>query len=172
MDTILIATDGSPTATEAVEFGLELAEKEHASTVLVHVVPKLEWAAVAGPTPVKLPHVPCEADQKPLRDALESAQTRRVPTRTQLLVGGTVDEIVAYADSIDADLIVVGSRGHGAIASALLGSVSRGILDEAMRPVLVVRGEKARSGWRPAGQAEIPAVSAAGALCTRQGDKQ
>jgi nucleotide-binding universal stress UspA family protein len=59
-----------------------------------------------------------------------------------MLRGETADEIVAYADTIDADLIVVGSRGHGAIASALLGSVSRGVLHEARRPVLVVRGTR------------------------------
>lgn len=58
---------------------------------------------------------------------------------TVLLRGDPVDEIVAYADSHDADLIVVGSRGHGAIAGALLGSVSRGVLAESKRPVLVVR---------------------------------
>jgi len=56
-----------------------------------------------------------------------------------LLRGDTVDEIVAYADSHDVDLIVVGSRGHGGLASALLGSVSRGILGESKRPVLIVR---------------------------------
>ena len=63
---------------------------------------------------------------------------------TRLLRGDPADEIVAYADTVDADLIVVGSRGHGAVASALLGSVSRGILREARRPVLVVRGAAAR----------------------------
>ena len=41
---------------------------------------------------------------------------------------------------MNVDLIIVGSRGHGTIATALLGSVSRGILGESKRPVLVVRG--------------------------------
>jgi nucleotide-binding universal stress UspA family protein len=67
-----------------------------------------------------------------------------VKAHTRLLRGEPVDEIVAFADVIDADLIVVGSRGYGAFASALLGSVSRGILREARRPVLVVRGTAAR----------------------------
>ena len=51
----------------------------------------------------------------------------------------SVDEIVAYADSHDVDLIVVGSRGHGAIAGALLGSVSLGLLGESKRPILIVK---------------------------------
>jgi nucleotide-binding universal stress UspA family protein len=63
----------------------------------------------------------------------------RVPAATKLLRGDPVDEIVAYADSLDVDLLVIGSRGHGALASALLGSVSCGVLRESKRPVLVVR---------------------------------
>jgi nucleotide-binding universal stress UspA family protein len=56
------------------------------------------------------------------------------------LKGRPADEIVAYADSIDADLIVVGSRGHGTLTNALIGSVSRDVLRESRRPVLIVRG--------------------------------
>jgi nucleotide-binding universal stress UspA family protein len=56
-----------------------------------------------------------------------------------LLSGNAAHEIVAFADVVDADLIVIGSRGYGAISGALLGSVSRGVLKGTTRPVLIVR---------------------------------
>jgi len=138
MDKILIATDGSKSAAEAVAFGLDLAEKQGASVFLVHVAPELDWAPVLGPVPVKVPHVSCDADRRPLQDAMDMSEQCGVDAQSELLVGDIADEIVAYADTIAADLIVIGSRGHGAIASALLGSVSHAILHEAKRPVLVV----------------------------------
>jgi nucleotide-binding universal stress UspA family protein len=93
-----------------------------------------------------LPHTVGAQDRIALEEASTLAADVGVSARTELLTGNPVDEIVAYADSIDADLIVVGSRGHGAVASALLGSVSQGVLHEAQRPVLVVRGTRTRRG--------------------------
>jgi nucleotide-binding universal stress UspA family protein len=91
-----------------------------------------------------LPHPPSAYDRVALEEASMLAAERGISARTELLTGNPVDEIVAYADSIDADLIVVGSRGHGAVASAVLGSVSQGVLHEARRPVLVFRRARAR----------------------------
>jgi nucleotide-binding universal stress UspA family protein len=48
------------------------------------------------------------------------------------------DSITAEADALDADAIVVGSRGLGGIKSLMLGSVSHAVLQHAARPVVVV----------------------------------
>jgi nucleotide-binding universal stress UspA family protein len=93
-----------------------------------------QWRA-----PVSVPHELSEHDRKSLDEALELAEERGVPALTRLLVGGAARQIISYADEIDADLIVIGSRGLGAFEGALLGSVSRAVLRDAKRPVLIVR---------------------------------
>ena len=142
MRKILIATDGSPAALQAVELGLELAEEQHAQPTFVHVAPAADVLPVAGfgmAGPVSVPHELAEADRSSLDEAVRLAGERGLDARTKLLAGDPAREIVAYADEIDADLIVVGSRGLGTIGSALLGSVSHKLLHEAKRPVMVVR---------------------------------
>ena len=141
MKRILIATDGSPSATQAIEFGLELAEEHGVEPTFVHVAPGTEVLPVTGFAmgPVTVPHEPEDYDMESLHDAVRLAEERGIHAHTKLLVGDAVKEIVRFADSVDADLLVVGSRGHGTISSALLGSVSRGILHAANRPVLIVR---------------------------------
>ena len=140
MKRILVATDGSRSAREATAFGVELAAEHDAELIFVHVIPVYDvypstglWIGSA------VFHEPSGADEAVLEEAAAVAEEHGVVCTTALLRGDTVDEIVAFADSRDVDLIVVGSRGHGAVANALLGSVSRGVLGESRRPVLVVR---------------------------------
>jgi nucleotide-binding universal stress UspA family protein len=142
MNKILIGTDGSASAHEAVEFGLDLAAEQDARAFIVHVAPLVDVMPYAnfGYVAPTLPHEFDEHDRELLQEAVELAAEKGVEVETTLLKGRPADEIVAFADSIDADLIVVGSRGHGTITSALIGSVSRGVLHESRRPVLIVRG--------------------------------
>ncbi len=152
MKRILVTTDGSPSSTEAVAFGVELATEHEAELIFVHVVPTLDIVPATGFGGMSgaFPHEPSDHDHVLLEDAAAVASEHGVVSTTAMLRGDTVDEIVAYADSHDVDLIVVGSRGHGAIAGALLGSVSLGLLGESKRPILIV---KAASVAAPVGAA-------------------
>jgi nucleotide-binding universal stress UspA family protein len=146
MSTILIATDGSPEAREAVNYGLELAAGEGADVVLLQVIPPIDWTqldrgAVIRPIPEEIARRHSLARE----EAAKLAATHGIPVIAEVLAGDPADEIVTYADDHDVGLIVVGSRGRGTIASTLLGSVSRAVLRDARRPVLVVRGATLQS---------------------------
>jgi nucleotide-binding universal stress UspA family protein len=141
MKNIVIATDGSPSAQEAVGVGIELAAEQGAAVTFVHVLPPDEFL-VAG----RMGHIPkahrvdMDDSEVALHEAGDAAETAGIQYTLERISGDTVDEIVAVADSADADLIVIGSRGRGPITSTLLGSVSKGVLGESRRSVLVVRG--------------------------------
>ncbi len=141
MKRILVATDGSLTATDAIGFAIDFASARDAELIFVHVVPTIDFALSAeiDEPGVALPHEPTEHDHALLEEASAVAAEHGVPATTMLLGGSTADEIVAHAEPNDVDLIVIGSRGHGAVSSALLGSVVLGVLHAAKQPVLVVR---------------------------------
>jgi nucleotide-binding universal stress UspA family protein len=130
----------SDSAAEAVEFGIELAAEHEAELIFVHVVPEADLVPTTLLGRRRVPSSASIEDRTLLEEAAAVAEEHDVRSTTELLAGDAVDEIVAYADSHNVDLIVVGSRGHGTIANALLGSVSRGVLAASKRPVLVVRG--------------------------------
>jgi nucleotide-binding universal stress UspA family protein len=140
MNTIVIAVDGSGPSDAALRTGLEIAEAEDAAVVLVHVAPSTDVLPVSlFGTTASVEHAPTAADVAPLTAAAEVADAHGVRATTRLLSGDAADEIVACADALRADLVVVGSRGLGALGRMILGSVSRAVLRETRVPVLVVR---------------------------------
>jgi nucleotide-binding universal stress UspA family protein len=141
MKRVLVATDGSVTAADAIGFAVEYALGNGAELIFVHVIPTIDFVAPGAleDTGIALPHEPTGHDHAVLRRAATVAEEYGVSATTVLLGGSTAEEIVAHADSNDVDMIVIGSRGHGAVASAILGSVVLGVLHAAKQPVIVVR---------------------------------
>jgi len=137
MNTILIATDGSLAARTALERGLDLAEETSAHVIFVAVRrPPLPFFG----DPYWQTSITNElARLRPaLAAAIAEAEARGIDADYDLLEGDAAEEILRLARSRDVDLIVIGSRGLGAVKSAILGSVSKRVLHEAERPVLVV----------------------------------
>ena len=133
---ILIATDGSEGAEAAAAAGAQVARTLATRAVLVYVRPSL--GALGDPYyQEKLSEQMAQA-----RAALDRAQEvvalQEVEAEEEILEGSAADRVVELARDRNAPLIVVGSRGLGAVAGALLGSVSSAIIHRADRPVLVV----------------------------------
>jgi nucleotide-binding universal stress UspA family protein len=139
MNRFLIATDGSPAADAAVQAGVQLAGEQQGGVVFLHVVEAIDVVAPAfGPIVAKPVEQASPEDDEILSAAADVARMHGVPFELRLVAGFDRETILATADEIDAELIVVGSNRHGSLGTALLGSVSMDVLKQARRPVLVV----------------------------------
>lgn len=76
------------------------------------------------------------ADSEPVRAALGTAQ---MPHVLHVLMGNPAPRIQERADELGASMILMGTRGHGVLGSALLGSVAHKVVHTATRPVTLVR---------------------------------
>ena len=68
-----------------------------------------------------------------------------------LRMGGVAEEIVGLAKDLEADLIVIGNRGHGGLKRAIEGSISDFVIRRANCPVMIAlskKGEEHRGFWR------------------------
>lgn len=131
--------DESRDAIAGLKRGSTLAEALKVPVFVVHVrhpsTLMLMSAAAAAETPEVLDELEHEARQK-TEEVLADA---KVSWSFEVRAGPPADELIAAARDHDARAIVVGSRGHNAVASTLLGSVSGALVHRAPQSVLVVR---------------------------------
>ena len=143
---IVIAIDGSEGAETAAAAGARVARTLGTKAVLVYVRPSL------GPLGEPYYQEKLSEQMAHARNALahagELVGQEGVDAEEEILEGSAADRVVELARDRDAPLIVVGSRGLGAAAGALLGSVSSAIIHRADRPVLVVPRRSAANDSR------------------------
>ena len=153
---VLVATDGSEAAGVAIDLVAHVAWPTGTEILVVDVV-ESGAALFGGPWPAL---AIVEADrietdiraeaEKALLDAKGRLARPGLTIDTAVLRGRPATRIVERAKQMLADLIVIGSRGHGTIESMLLGSVSAEVIDHAPTPVLVARGQRMERvvlGW-------------------------
>jgi nucleotide-binding universal stress UspA family protein len=143
MKEILVAIDSSEGSRAAIDEAVDLA-----GPLGAHIT----FASVRKPPSSVLgtPNYECRLARDlgiaraTVDTALRQARDAGVEARGEVLEGNAVDEILSFADNCHADLIVMGSRGHGALAGALLGSVSSAVAQHANVPVLVAKQSSPR----------------------------
>ena len=136
---ILVGTDGSDHAAKALKYAGELAAQCGAEVAVAAV-------DVPGPVPDELQDFAASEDlsHREVYEAIVGGGETAVKeagagkVSTHILSGDPAVALVDAAVDMNADLIVLGSRGHGAISGILLGSVSRKVLHMAKRPSLIV----------------------------------
>jgi nucleotide-binding universal stress UspA family protein len=143
MKKILVAIDGSEGSRAAIDEALELAGQVGAQVTFAFV--RRPPSALLGyPYYGRLLSTELATARATVAAAELRAEEAGVESATTVLEGEPVDEILSAADNRGVDLIVMGSRGRGPFAGALLGSVSSAVVQHADVPVLVAKERTAR----------------------------
>jgi nucleotide-binding universal stress UspA family protein len=146
MKRILVAVDRSEPSLRAVDFAAELAKKFDAGLLLLMAI-----GDVGRPDPGLESYIRAEHIKEPssiyeidsvrggLSEVAERARGKGArEVSVDVVVGDAAELILTSARSGPADMIVMGSRGHGRLAGLLLGSVAQKVVGLAPCPVLVV----------------------------------
>jgi nucleotide-binding universal stress UspA family protein len=149
-DLIVVGTDGSPGADAALAWAADDAVRKGLRLELVHVLERGTYDLPRYPMPGLLEKLG-EAAEAMLAEKAEMVRTRwpGVEVTTRVKAGSATAELRMRAES--AAELVVGSRGRGGFASALLGSVGLGVAGHAHGTVVVVRPAVAERGQVVAG---------------------
>jgi len=146
-ESILVADDMLEDSQAALDQAVSLAKASRAKLTVVTVISVVS-PAFGVPVPIGDSFA---AIMEAAAKRLEALQQRLLSeglrdVQTELIEGDPVDRVVAFADKVHPDLVVVGSRGLSATGRFFLGSVSDGILHHVHCSVLIVRG---RSSPKP-----------------------
>lgn len=133
---IVVGVDGSESSRQALEWAADQAERTGATLL---VITAWHWPAMLGAV-APMPEVDFEGDARQvvvgMVDDLRGGHPD-LPIDMQVVGGSAAQALIDASEG--ADLLVVGSRGHGAIAGSLIGSVSLHCVHQAHCPVLIHR---------------------------------
>jgi nucleotide-binding universal stress UspA family protein len=148
MKRILACVDFSEVTDDVVSQTKTLALLSDAEVRLLHVgAPNPDFVGFeAGPDVVRQNVAHALRDEhRRLEELAESLRRESVRATPLMVQGPTVRTIVEHVQRFGADLVVIGSHGHGALFDLLVGSVTQGVLRESPVPALVVPSPKRRA---------------------------
>lgn len=134
---ILVGFDGSPQAEKAAQLAFSMAKTMDSKVLLFAVARPPEPA-----TSVELEAVLDDAKehyQEAFKKLLQPASGSNVEVETEIAVGHPAEQIIHKAETMKADLVLLGRRGTSLFEKWILGSVSERVLRYAHCPVMVIR---------------------------------
>jgi nucleotide-binding universal stress UspA family protein/mono/diheme cytochrome c family protein len=138
---ILVPVDFGPNSTRALDYALTLARRFEASLHVIHVceVPALATGSMDSYA-IAYSNWSQQLGDEAERELVKLvARLSGVTVTTEVLFGNPARAIVSAAHIRDADLIVMGTHGHGPLMHALMGNVAERVVRTATCPVLTVR---------------------------------
>jgi nucleotide-binding universal stress UspA family protein len=139
MKTILVAVDGSQSSNKAARLAADIALRFGSKLTFVHVVPKLVLPPdVYGLTLAEVEREHRAYAEKIIEKTAATLNESGLETATTILYGSPAEAIAEEAAADDVGMVVVGSRGYGAVARVFLGSCSDRLVHISPKPVLVV----------------------------------
>ena len=134
---ILVAIDGSDPSYNASTYAIDLAKRNDAELIALHVIYPMysQYETALSPRPARLKEVTrkeMEEGQQHVDKVKQKATEKKVSVKTDVIIGITsvVKEIVEYAENKKVDIIVIGSRGMTGFKKLLLGSIASGVVRE------------------------------------------
>jgi nucleotide-binding universal stress UspA family protein len=137
----LVPTDGSETSLRAVDHVINKSQRDALELHLINVQPPLPYAGRAasavGHSNIEDYHR--EEGLKCLEPAQRTLDAAGIRYHYHVAVGDAGEVIAKYAREHGIDQIVMGTHGRGAVASVLMGSVAKEVLEKASVPVVLVK---------------------------------
>jgi nucleotide-binding universal stress UspA family protein len=134
---ILVCCDGSKYSEKAIRTACNLAKLHESELTLIHVIDKTRKSDILAGSEYT------EILRKYAKEVMENAQKitnqEGIKAKTITKEGNVANEIVKYSKESKADLIIIGSKGLGAVVKFLLGSISSKIANHSLCSVLIVK---------------------------------
>lgn len=134
---IVVGVDESPPSRHALATAARLGAPTGAAITVVHVRPALGALGFSPSAAAEFDRAEHELDDLVRADAARLLEGYAGLWDVAVRTGNVAQELLAVADEVDADLVVVGHRGRGALRDAVLGSVASAVVHRSRRSVLV-----------------------------------
>lgn len=137
LTTIVVGVDDSPESLDALALAATIGASRRSALTIVHVRPMPRAFGLGPEGSIEYAQAQDELDEAVTAEATTELADYPGTWTVAIRAGSIARELLAAADEVDADLIVVGHRSHGTVHDTVLGSTAAGVVHHSRRSVLI-----------------------------------